>query len=198
MFVGSALDDLRDFPLPARRDAGHQIDQVQRGLAPDDWKPMRTVGVGVREIRLRDASGAFRIVYVATFADAVYVLQLLPEAIGTYEQNRYRPGRPALSHADDGVETMTNERYTNVWDAIEGQPAEAENMKLRSELMIALKQRIAQLELNQAQAAQRLGVTQPRVSDLLRGKINLFGLDALVNMAAAVGLRVDLQVRASA
>ncbi|CAI8690969.1 type II toxin-antitoxin system RelE/ParE family toxin [Burkholderia pyrrocinia] len=74
VFVGSALDDLRDFPLPARRDAGHQIDQVQRGLAPDDWKPMRTIGVGVREIRLRDASGAFRIVYVATFADAVYVL----------------------------------------------------------------------------------------------------------------------------
>ena len=93
---------------------------------------------------------------------------------------------------------MTNERYESVWDAIEGQPAEAENMKLRSELMIALKQRIAQLELSQAQAAQRLGVTQPRVSDLLRGKINLFGLDALVNMAAAVGLRVDLQVRASA
>ncbi|WP_072435920.1 MULTISPECIES: type II toxin-antitoxin system RelE/ParE family toxin [Burkholderia] len=74
VFVGSALDDLRGFPLPARRDAGHQIDQVQRGLAPDDWKPMRTVGAGVREIRLRDASGAFRIVYVATFADAVYVL----------------------------------------------------------------------------------------------------------------------------
>ncbi|WP_321790270.1 type II toxin-antitoxin system RelE/ParE family toxin [Burkholderia pyrrocinia] len=74
VFVGSALDDLRGFPLPARREAGHQIDQVQRGLAPDDWKPMRTVGVGVREIRLRDASGAFRIVYIATFAEAVYVL----------------------------------------------------------------------------------------------------------------------------
>ena len=93
---------------------------------------------------------------------------------------------------------MTNERYESVWDAIEGQPAEAENMKLRSELMIALKQRIAQLELSQAQAAKQLGVTQPRVSDLLRGKINLFGLDALVNMASAVGLRVDLQVRESA
>lgn len=93
---------------------------------------------------------------------------------------------------------MTNERYDSVWDAIESQPAEAENMKLRSELMIALKQRIAQLELSQAQAAKRLGVTQPRVSDLLRGKINLFGLDALVNMAAAVGLRVDLRVRESA
>jgi len=74
VFVGGALDALRGFPLPARREAGHQIDQVQRGLAPDDWKPMRTVGPGVREIRLRDASGAFRIIYVATFADAIYVL----------------------------------------------------------------------------------------------------------------------------
>ncbi|MEB2606066.1 XRE family transcriptional regulator [Burkholderia cenocepacia] len=93
---------------------------------------------------------------------------------------------------------MTDERYANVWDAIESEPAEAANMKLRSELMIALKQRIARLELSQAEAAKQLGVTQPRVSDLMRGKINLFGLDALVNMAAAVGLRVDLQVRESA
>ncbi|ABK07978.1 XRE family transcriptional regulator [Burkholderia orbicola] len=92
---------------------------------------------------------------------------------------------------------MTNERYANVWDAIESEPAEAANMKLRSELMIALKQRIARLELSQAEAAKQLGVTQPRVSDLMRGKINLFGLDALVNMASAVGLRVDLQVRES-
>jgi predicted XRE-type DNA-binding protein len=93
---------------------------------------------------------------------------------------------------------MTDERYANVWDAIEREPAEASNMKLRSELMIALKQRIARLELSQAEAAKQLGVTQPRVSDLMRGKINLFGLDALVNMASAVGLRVDLQVRDSA
>ncbi|AXF20157.1 transcriptional regulator [Burkholderia pyrrocinia] len=93
---------------------------------------------------------------------------------------------------------MTNKRYTSIWDAIEDQPAEAENMKLRSELMIALKQRLAQLELSQAQAAKLLGVTQPRVSDLMRGKINLFALDALVNMAAAAGLHVELQVRESA
>ncbi|KVL26476.1 helix-turn-helix domain-containing protein [Burkholderia sp. MSMB1835] len=93
---------------------------------------------------------------------------------------------------------MTNERYKSIWDAIEEQPAEAENMKLRSELMIALKQRLAQLELSQAQAARLLGVTQPRVSDLMRGKINLFALDALVNMAAAAGLHVELQVRESA
>ena len=73
-FRGSALDDLRSFPLSARREAGHQIDQVQNGQEPDDWKPMATVGQGVREIRIRDADGAFRIMYVAKFADAVYVL----------------------------------------------------------------------------------------------------------------------------
>ena len=74
VFRGSALDDLRAFPAVARREAGHQIDQVQRGRDPDDWRPMSTVGPGVREIRIRDAVGAFRVIYTARFADAVYVL----------------------------------------------------------------------------------------------------------------------------
>ena len=73
-FVGDALENLRAFPRQARREAGFQLDKVQRGLAPDDWKPMRTVGVGVREIRVREASGAFRVIYLATLPDAVYVL----------------------------------------------------------------------------------------------------------------------------
>jgi len=73
-FRGSALHDLRAFPASARRQAGHQIDRVQRGRDPDDWKPMKTVGSGVREIRIRDAAGAFRLIYIATFAEAVYVL----------------------------------------------------------------------------------------------------------------------------
>jgi phage-related protein len=73
-FRGSALEDLRAFPTEARREAGHQLDQVQHGREPDDWKPMNTVGRGVREIRIRDAAGAFRVLYVAKFDDAVYVL----------------------------------------------------------------------------------------------------------------------------
>lgn len=73
-FLGSSLDDLRAFPLSARREAGHQLDQVQNGHEPDDWKPMNTVGQGVKEIRIREAAGAFRVIYVAKFADAVYVL----------------------------------------------------------------------------------------------------------------------------
>lgn len=89
---------------------------------------------------------------------------------------------------------MTNKRFASVWDAIEDTPAQAENMKLRSELMIALKDYIARAGLSQARAAKVLGVTQPRVSDLVRGKIDLFGLDSLVNMAAAAGLHVEMRV----
>jgi len=73
-FRGSALDDLRAFPESARREAGYQLDRLQHGLTPDDWKPMPTVGAGVQEIRIQDAAGAFRVIYVAKLADAVYVL----------------------------------------------------------------------------------------------------------------------------
>lgn len=89
---------------------------------------------------------------------------------------------------------MTDQRFASVWDAIEDTAEQAENMKLRATLMTALKDRIAQSGISQAQAAELFGVTQPRVSDLVRGKINLFGLDALVNMATAAGLRVELRV----
>jgi predicted XRE-type DNA-binding protein len=93
---------------------------------------------------------------------------------------------------------MTKQRYASVWEAIEDTPAEAENMKLRSELMLALKNHIAHAEMSQQEAAQLFGVTQPRISDLMRGKINLFGLDALVNMAAAAGLHVELRIHQEA
>jgi len=65
---------LRVFPQAARREAGYQLNQIQRGREPDDRKAMNTVGRGVREIRIRDAAGAFRVLYVAKFGDAVYVL----------------------------------------------------------------------------------------------------------------------------
>lgn len=89
---------------------------------------------------------------------------------------------------------MNHQRFASVWDAIEDTPEEAENMKLRSTLMTALKNHLARTEMSQAQAAKLLGVAQPRISDLMRGKINLFGLDALVNMATAAGLHIELRV----
>ncbi len=73
-FLGTALRDLREFPTTARREAGYQIDQVQQGRDPDDWKPMGSIGAGVREIRVRSDDGAFRVVYVVKFTEAIYVL----------------------------------------------------------------------------------------------------------------------------
>ncbi len=73
-FVGDSLECLRDFPADARSTAGFQLREVQKGNDPSDWKPMKTVGSGVREIRIREASGAFRIIYVASIGDQVLVL----------------------------------------------------------------------------------------------------------------------------
>jgi phage-related protein len=74
VFLGDSIARRRAFPDGARRNAGFQLDRVQRGLNPDDWKPMKGVGPGVREIRVRDVAGAFRVIYIAALADAVYVL----------------------------------------------------------------------------------------------------------------------------
>ncbi len=89
---------------------------------------------------------------------------------------------------------MTNERFASVWDAIEDSLAAAENMKLRSALMMALGDHIARAGLTQTEAAKLFGVTQPRMSDLMRGKIDLFSIDTLVNMLATAGLHVEMRV----
>ena len=101
-FRGSSLDDLRAFPASARREAGHQIDQVQRGQEPDDWKPMLTIGSGVREIRVRDAAGAFRVVYVAKFADAVYVLHC-------FQKKTEKTSKPDLDVAESRYRELLKE-----------------------------------------------------------------------------------------
>ena len=93
---------------------------------------------------------------------------------------------------------MTERYFDSVWDAIENTPAEAAHMRLRSQLMMALRNHIEQSGLNQSQAAKVLGVTQPRVSDLMRGKIDLFAIDTLVAMLTAAGLQVELRVAAAA
>jgi phage-related protein len=73
-WVGSTYDDLLEFPEDARREAGFQLGKVQAGLDPDDWKPFDDVGSGAREIRIKDSHGIFRVMYVAKFEEAIYVL----------------------------------------------------------------------------------------------------------------------------
>jgi phage-related protein len=74
IWMGTSKEDLRAFPGEARREVGYQLEHVQEGVDPDDWKPMSVVGSGVREIRVRESSGAFRCIYVATRPEGIYIL----------------------------------------------------------------------------------------------------------------------------
>ena len=90
---------------------------------------------------------------------------------------------------------MTSDRvFESVWDALEDSPAEAAHMRLRSDLMIAVQEAVAGWGVIQAQAAKRLSVTQPRLNDLIRGRVDKFSLDALVDLAARAGLTLRLEI----
>jgi phage-related protein len=151
------LKRLRDFPKDARHDVGYQLDQLQRGKQPADFKPMPSIGRGVEEIRVWDDSGTYRVIYTARLADAVYVVHAFQKKI-----------------ADTGEE--------------------AANLRVRSDLMSKLAAIIERNGWNQTEAASRCGVTQPRINDLLRGRLSRFSVDALVNIAAALGQRVHVEL----
>lgn len=93
---------------------------------------------------------------------------------------------------------MKYEQFESVWDAIEKDPVVAANLKARSSVMIAIEQTVKSWNLSQLRAAKRLGLTQPRLNDLLRGRINKFSLDALMTVAAKAGLSVELKIKKAA
>ena len=99
-FIGSSLDDLRDFPAEARRQAGFELYAVQRGLNPSDWKPMSIVGKGAREIRIH-VLGEWRVLFVAKFRDAVYVLH-------SFQKKSQKTGRGDID--------IARQRYQQVED----------------------------------------------------------------------------------
>jgi predicted XRE-type DNA-binding protein len=152
-FVGASLADLRRFPAEARREAGFQLDAVQRGLDPTDWKPLSTVGAGVREIR-------------------IHVLGALQVA----------------------AMKKTMKVRGSVFLELGFPPEEAAVLKMRADLMGDLREFIRDSKLTQAAVARRLGISQSRVSDLVRGKWEKFNLEMLITLAARAGHKVDLRV----
>jgi predicted XRE-type DNA-binding protein len=89
---------------------------------------------------------------------------------------------------------MKTKTFANVWDALSDSPEEAATMKIRSDVMIAINDTVSAWDTTQARAASRLGVTQPRLNDLLQGKINKFSLDALLTLASRAGLKVKINI----
>lgn len=159
VFLGSALANLRDFPDTARREAGYQLDRVQHGFDPMDWKPMNHARHPNRQ--LISPGGVIR--------------------------HWSRQGRD-----------MRHQRVKNVFEALESDPAVAENLKIRSQLMSILSEYIRKEGLTQKQAAELFEVSQPRVSDLTRGKIERFTIDMLITMLARTGKHVQVKVSSRA
>jgi len=93
---------------------------------------------------------------------------------------------------------MNEPRYSSVWDALEDTPEAAENMKIRSTLLLALQDYVSGLGVTQVEAAQQLGITQPRLNDRLQGRIDKFSLDALVNLLYKAGMRLAVEVKRAA
>lgn len=90
-----------------------------------------------------------------------------------------------------------SETFKNVWDALEDDPAARESLKIKSRMMLDIEQHIKSMGITQAQAAKKMGVTQPRVSDLVNGKIDRFTIDMLITMLARLGLHVEIKLKAA-
>lgn len=90
------------------------------------------------------------------------------------------------------------ETYKDIWDALESDPAERESLKIKSRLMMDIEKYIKKHGITQKEAAKKMGVSQPRISDLVRGKVNRFTIDMLVNMLARLGVHVELTMRDAA
>jgi phage-related protein len=103
VFVGRSLESLKRFPQEAKRESGYQLDKVQQGEAPTDWKPMQSIGTGVREIRIREDSGAYRIIYIAKFEEAVYVLH-------AFQKKTQKTAKADIETAKRALKTVIEER----------------------------------------------------------------------------------------
>lgn len=168
---------------------------------------MRSVGPGVEEIRIH-SEPEHRVFYVAKFEEAVYVLHAFEKKTPKTSAREIEVARKRLGYrgccstgTQTGREVDVSEEITrsagNVFEDLGFSPAEAENLKIRSALMGSIRSIIEHEGLTQVHAAQMLGVSQPRVSDLVRGKIELFSIDALVNMLGAAGRHVEFSVHPS-
>nr|WP_246681359.1 XRE family transcriptional regulator [Mesorhizobium sp. B2-3-14] len=145
-------------------------------------------------MRVRDATGAFRGALRREHRRRCLCAARLPEEDATDSETKLGSCRIPVQTNLVEVRTMDRQSFENVWDALEETPAESANMTMRSNLLIAIEQRVRSWDVTQAEAANRLGITQPRLSDLLRGRITNFSLDTLINLAALAGLTVRLDI----
>jgi predicted XRE-type DNA-binding protein len=207
---------LRDFPETARKQAGYELRKLQRGEAPDDWRPFPEIGPGANEIRIDCPDGWFRVMYVIKFEEAVYAPQF-PEEDPENQPRRRRNCQDTLSrggsrkeHIEMTIDTKSRHRTRaggNVFLDLGFPPREAkrllahadvqidESIRLKQQLMDEIAEWMKEASVTQAVAAEVLHVTRPRVSDVVNHKVEKFTIDALVSMLGRIGKQVRLAVQ---
>lgn len=213
--AGSSYVDLLTFPAEPRRAAGFELGKIQVGLGPTDWKPFNDIGAGTREIRLRDSSGIYRVMYVAKFEEAIYVLHCFQKKTQSTGQQD-KAIAEALPRSDRNQEASTMKTDTAIqhvtkpganiflelgFPAAEAKRLQAASQKqindtrlLKQQLMEELSNWIEAHHLKQAEAAEILMVSRPRVSDVVNRKTAKFTLDTLVEMLSRIGKPVKMSV----
>lgn len=192
IFEGDALLRIRSFPEAAKQRAGYEINRVQQDKEPENCKPFSTIGQGVREICIH-VNGHYRVLYVETSDHKVHVLHVFEKKTQKTRQADIDLARSGLKNLSEGKVILTQE-FNNVWDAIEDNSVMAENLRLRSQLMMEMSDYVKQSDLTQAKSAAKHGTTQPRLNDVLNGRIEKCTVDRLVNMLAAVGFKISMQI----
>jgi len=186
---GSSRSDIEAFPADARREAGYQLFQVQIGEAPSDWKPMTSIGPGVREIRIgvrrlsRHLPGDHR--------RCCSRPARVPEEDPSNAQAGHRPRQGTAQ--TDRVTMMAKSVFHDLFPA-----EEAAELEMRAKLLSGINKWLSKSALTQIEAARRLGITQARVSEIKNGKINRFSLSMLVRLAGRAGLRPDIRFQKAA
>lgn len=173
------------------------LEKVQRGEQPDDFKSMPSIGKGVEEIRAtgrqrrlsRDLRGRAR----RGGLRAACVSKENANDLAARYRNRQEETRTTIER----WEMRKPESYASVWDAIADMPGQAANLRARAELMRQIAAFVNKKKWTQVEAAKHCGVTQPRINDLLRGRVSRFSLDALVNISTALGCRVRVDLDAA-
>lgn len=148
-------------PEDARQDAGYQLDKVQRGEQPDDFKPMPSIGKGVEEIRVWNDLGAYRVIYTARMSDAVYVLHAFQKKTQATSKRDIDTAKERFAQLIERskMNEIETESYVSVWDAIADTPEQAANLRTRAELMQKIAAIVKESGWTQTEAASHCGVT---------------------------------------
>ncbi len=202
-FLGDSLDRLKKFPVPAIKEIGHELNEIQEGREPSDWKSMKIVGPGVKEIRVSFEGNAYRTIYTIKLNETVYVLHIFQKKTRKTSRIDVNLAKKRLKELKEELKNDKTNRCMksvivgpddNIFEVLGFDTEEAANLLIRSQLMGEIKQFIRDNKMSLREAAEYFGTSHPRINNLMQGRINQFKIDYLIVLLYKTGKSVKLQI----